>query len=546
MYIDWDPQGHRLVSTHPRPELSPARSFCCRCLVLARAARVRASRVGAWKPRVLAAALLPPPRGARCSGCSSGRRHRRGARGRRDARCSRSRWACCAGRAAAPADLGFAPGTTSSRSTRSALSGWCRGSARSTCSPTTRSSASASTRTASCSAPTATRPAAGLLVSLDGGLLFIAVMTGAVGLAGVPRDARRSSWRRCARVWARGGAPPDARGIAIGRRRRRRSRSSCTALREQPAAAAAARAALDPVGAAGRRDARRRVPGSAARRGPAVGPDDGRGVMASPVAAPTAPPRTRPDQQPVHARRRATGERVLLVKLHALGDVVLASAAASALKRRDPASHLTWMCSAGLADLVRLFPDVDEVVPVDSGALLRGGPLARARALARAWRSIAGRRFERALVAHHDARYGAVAWPARGARSSMRDRAAGRTLGVPGRWFGDEYARLALGIPDVGPIERAWDLAEVRGRLPDGRALLPGDDARPIAALVPGGARNALRDTPQRRWPVERYGGAGGASPRRRSQRRAGRRRSRPRRPAGLRRCADRRPAAAP
>jgi heptosyltransferase-2 len=227
-------------------------------------------------------------------------------------------------------------------------------------------------------------------------------------------------------------------------------------------------------------------------------------TLGAPMAAEGTPAALQTPSAPAPPAPR-TGERVLFVKLHALGDVVMASTAPAALRVRDPACHLTWMCAAGLAELVRLFPDVDAVIPVDAGALLRGGATARVRAMAGAWRPIAGRRFDRVLIGHRDARYAALAWPARGARRTMRSDAAERPLPVPGRWFGDEYARLALGGSDEGPVTRAWALADVRGRLPDGRALVPEAAGRPIAALVPGGARNALRDTPQRRWPVERY-----------------------------------------
>ncbi|GLC27467.1 glycosyltransferase family 9 protein [Roseisolibacter agri] len=199
------------------------------------------------------------------------------------------------------------------------------------------------------------------------------------------------------------------------------------------------------------------------------------------------------------------GARILFVKLMALGDVVLASAAPAALKARDPACRVTWVCANGLAELVRLFPGVDEVLPVDAGALLRGGLGARTRAVLAAWRPLAGRRFDDVVIAHQDARYGVLALPARGRRRRMRRGTTARPLPVAGRWFADEYVRLALGYPDEGPVTRTWELADLRGRLPEGRALVPEADGRAIAVLVPGGARNALRDTPQRRWPVERY-----------------------------------------
>jgi heptosyltransferase-2 len=79
---------------------------------------------------------------------------------------------------------------------------------------------------------------------------------------------------------------------------------------------------------------------------------------------------------------------------------------------------------------------------------------------------------------------------------------------IPGRWFPDEYARLALDEPERGPRGRVGTLADLRGRVPDARAALPELDGRRYVVVVPGGARNVLRDTPQRRWSVEKYAAA--------------------------------------
>ena len=82
---------------------------------------------------------------------------------------------------------------------------------------------------------------------------------------------------------------------------------------------------------------------------------------------------------------------------------------------------------------------------------------------------------------------------------------------IRGRWFADEYARFAVRASDVGPRRRVADVSDVRARVPAARDVLPALGAGPYAVIVPGGARNALRETPQRRWPVARYVAIAGA-----------------------------------
>jgi heptosyltransferase-2 len=72
---------------------------------------------------------------------------------------------------------------------------------------------------------------------------------------------------------------------------------------------------------------------------------------------------------------------------------------------------------------------------------------------------------------------------------------------IAGRHFGDEYARLLDAPGNRGPVGVRYSVADVRPRLPSGS----NDDDAPTVVLVPGGARNMLRESALRRWPVERY-----------------------------------------
>lgn len=201
------------------------------------------------------------------------------------------------------------------------------------------------------------------------------------------------------------------------------------------------------------------------------------------------------------AARQVTGSRYLIVKLAALGDVAMASALPEAIRRRDPEAHVTWLCGSGVAELVRLFGSVNEVLVADEVALLRGRPDERLGALLAVWRLLGLRHFDEILLGHADRRYRALVLAARSTRlRALHHHVSARMLPIPGRYHGDEYVRLLDGDEARGPIAGHFALADVR-------ATLPAQPDRSVAGvvLVPGGTRNVLRESALRRWPVERY-----------------------------------------
>lgn len=196
-----------------------------------------------------------------------------------------------------------------------------------------------------------------------------------------------------------------------------------------------------------------------------------------------------------------SGSRYLIVKLAALGDVAMTSALPGEIGRREPDAHVTWLCGTRVADLVRMFSGVNEVMVADEVRLLRGRAPQRVSAMLDVWRQLAFRRFDAILLGHADPRYRALVRTARSKRlRSLYQNVSPRMLPIPGRYFGDEYVRLLDDDDSRGPITGHYPLADVRPYLPAGNA------ARPVGvALVPGGTRNLLRESALRRWPVDRY-----------------------------------------
>jgi heptosyltransferase-2 len=195
---------------------------------------------------------------------------------------------------------------------------------------------------------------------------------------------------------------------------------------------------------------------------------------------------------------------VLIVKLAAIGDVVMALPMVTALHAQDPATRITWLCGSTVAPLVQRVEGIDECVVVDDVAVLSGNRSRKAQAVMAGWSTLRGRRFDLVITAHSDPRYRMLGARVRAAERRWLGERGERPRLVPGRYYGDEYVRLVTGIDNQSAIRftpphvRTTPDPAVAQRI----AAFPG---RRLIALAPGGARNPARDNPLRRWPVQNY-----------------------------------------
>lgn len=198
--------------------------------------------------------------------------------------------------------------------------------------------------------------------------------------------------------------------------------------------------------------------------------------------------------------------RALIVKVGAVGDVVMALPMITALRRSDPNAQITWLCGAASAPIVRLVDGV-EVITLDEARLHGVSAGARGMEVLRTWRRLLGRRFDLVLTGHSDRRYRILSMTTFARTRRAFDRRAGRMWPVPGRYHGDEYCRLVTNVEGArssvieNPQINAGASPTVLPMLGDSA----GDGSRPMVALAPGGARNSLSDSPLRRWPLTAY-----------------------------------------
>lgn len=190
-------------------------------------------------------------------------------------------------------------------------------------------------------------------------------------------------------------------------------------------------------------------------------------------------------------------KRALIVKLGAIGDVLMAVPAAHALHQQGFA--IDWLCGHAVAPLLGLYPWIN-VLPMDEQAILKGSTPARLKTIASQWNAHFGTRYHLIATLYYDERYRLLTLPIRATRRIALSHEDRTTRLIPGRPHIDEYARILLNRDDnVNPVQ----LAPIRpSTIP--ASPLPRTE-RPRIALVPAGARNLLREDILRRWPVENY-----------------------------------------
>lgn len=195
--------------------------------------------------------------------------------------------------------------------------------------------------------------------------------------------------------------------------------------------------------------------------------------------------------------RRPRAERILVVRLGALGDVLRTLPAVMALRALHPASHLAWLVEPAAASAVTAAGCVDEILVFPRGelvaALARGDLLGFVRRLRAFLRRLRERRFEIVLDFHGLAKSGLLA------ASSGAPLRYGYRRGIA-REASYLFSHREVDLPSarVSRFERNAALvrafaAPAEAQIPDGPILVPSAaaQARLEASLAASGRARA-------------------------------------------------------
>lgn len=207
-------------------------------------------------------------------------------------------------------------------------------------------------------------------------------------------------------------------------------------------------------------------------------------------------------------------ERILVVKLSALGDILFATPALRALRQTYPAATLHFLVARSCRGIIQTNPHLDAVlVAPDLGAgRSLPGRLSESSALLRLLWQLRRGGYDTALLMHRSPWFGVLT-----ALAGIPRRIGFVTAG-PSRWL-TTSVRFDL---KRHRIDRHFDLVRPLGVVPGDPALefaVPAADhlwarswlvsqgwrGEPLIASSPGGGRNAWTAMPNRRWPAERF-----------------------------------------
>ncbi len=193
------------------------------------------------------------------------------------------------------------------------------------------------------------------------------------------------------------------------------------------------------------------------------------------------------------------GKRYLIVKIAAIGDVIMALPMVEEIRKLDKDANITWICGRGVLPILEKFP-IDHIIPIDDKKLLTGNKLQKISVVFKVWKKIAGRKYDVVALGHAARRYQILTLFTRKDIFRSFSHVMGRIWPVPGRHHTDEYVRLVN--PDNKQIITAAKFPKVT--LP---AVIKKEltSEKMIVALAPGGAKNLLADDFLRRWPIEKY-----------------------------------------
>jgi heptosyltransferase-2 len=194
--------------------------------------------------------------------------------------------------------------------------------------------------------------------------------------------------------------------------------------------------------------------------------------------------------------------KILIIKIAAIGDVVMALPMIDAIRKMHPDARITWLCGKTVAPLLEMFEGIDELIVIDERNLLTGTVKKKVSSLVAIWKKLFGRHFDLIATGHADPRYRLLSLTAIGGKRISFQRCRKRLWPVPGRHHTDEYLRLITNEERCEASQRELPKLSLPLAHDLDKLILKG---RPVVALAPGGARNLLRNDAVRRWPLECY-----------------------------------------
>lgn len=187
-------------------------------------------------------------------------------------------------------------------------------------------------------------------------------------------------------------------------------------------------------------------------------------------------------------------KKVLIIKIGAIGDVILSLPMLNRLKDYE----ITWLCGSLPFSILDATKRIDKIIVLDEKKLFKGVFFQKISEILKIWKKVGFRYFDKVIIAHSDFRYQIFTLFTFFGEKNKFSKKNNRP--VPGRYFAKEYCCLANLKEEDDNIEFPELDFQEKSKVTDVFS-----NNKKVIAIIPGGAKNILRDENIRRWPIENY-----------------------------------------
>jgi lipopolysaccharide heptosyltransferase II len=209
--------------------------------------------------------------------------------------------------------------------------------------------------------------------------------------------------------------------------------------------------------------------------------------------------------------------KVLVVKIAAIGDFLMATPALRALKHDPKITGVHLLAGKSIATVVRGNPDLDGIFLLDDRRIFHGGLLAKAAEVLKVSWALRREKFAIGFNFHRDWRFNIILFLAgckrrigfsRGGRRSLLLTEGVAVDGIKHHVF--HYCDLLKGLGIFClDFKLEFPLAEAEAAHAVEKFLKP-SGLRDYVVLAPGGAANVKEEMESRRWPMEHFAALAG------------------------------------
>lgn len=195
--------------------------------------------------------------------------------------------------------------------------------------------------------------------------------------------------------------------------------------------------------------------------------------------------------------------KILIIKIGAIGDVVMALSMLNAIDQKYPGAEISWLCGTIVEPLLKNVPRIDKIICLDEKKLLTGNFFHKLNEIIKTWLKLFLKKYDLAVIAYKNPYYKILAlFTFKKRIADFRGTGRLNTV-IPGRYYAVEYTKLILGKDDWEAVEIGFPKINIKST----NVILKKLDSLKGKKIVlnPGGAKNLINGGELRRWPVEHY-----------------------------------------